>query len=322
MNIKIIKRLESEEWENFVENSNNGTIFHQLKFLSYYDEKKLSFSNLAFYDKNDLIAVLPGGIKNNFFFSPLGSTYGSIVVKKTCSFLEYEQILDTFLDFCKKEGLEGIYLTPPPIIYSKELNQTEDYLLLYKGFEIKKSLLTSAVNIKKFKSNSDILKSLTSRCRRDIYISKRKKVKVRESKNYKSFYDMLLKNKERNKTKPLHSFDEITKLIALFPKNIKLLVAYYRNNPIAAILLFVTNKNVALGYYICHYDNYQKLKGVSRLYYESIVWAKKNNLEWLDLGVSPQIPSENPMEPKRSLIFFKESINTRGFLRNTYFYKI
>lgn len=322
MDIRVIKNLESKDWENFIKNSNNGTVFHQLKFLSYHDKKKFSFLNLAFYNKNNLIAVLSGGIENRFYFSPLGATYGSIVVEKECSFSQYEQILDTFLDFCKTKNIRGVYLTPPPIIYSQKLSQTEDYLLLYKGFTIKKSLITSALNIKNFKNNNDILENLTSRCRRDVYISMRKKVEVRESKDYKSFYDMLLKNKERNKTKPLHSFDEITKLIRLFPNDINLLVAYYGNDPIAAILLFVANKSVALGYYICHYDKYQKLKGVSRLYYESILWAKKKKLEWLDLGVSPQIPSDNPMEPKRSLIFFKESINTRGFLRNTYFYKI
>ena len=60
---------------------------------------------------------------------------------------------------------------------------------------------------------------------------------------------------------------------------------------------------------------YKNLQAASIQIYESIKWAKKMNLQFLDLGVS-QIPkSSDPLEPHKSLINFKEQFSASAVMR-------
>lgn len=320
MLIKIIKKQNSTDWDEFVESSNNGTIFHKLKFLSYHPRDKFNFFNLAFYEKNKLIAVLPGTLKESVFKSPSGASYGSFVTVNL-TFRKYEEIIDKLLSFARKKSISDIYLTPPPNIYLKEPNEIIQFLLRYKGFEIEYDLISNAVDLSQFQVHN-ILEKITPMHRRAIKKSFKQELITEFNSDFESFYPILLDNKKKFNTKPTHTLEEIITLNKLFPDKIKLLMAYSKEKqPIAGILLFICNTNVVLTFYISHYYKYQELRAVNRLLYEILVWAVKNNFKWLDLGVSMDTSSTNPMEPSRQLIFFKEGINSRGLLRTTYHWK-
>ena len=70
-----------EEWDKFVESSSNGTMFHMQRFFDYHIPGKFTFNHLIFLDKNRIVALLPGSIVNgNIYESPIGASYGSIVI--------------------------------------------------------------------------------------------------------------------------------------------------------------------------------------------------------------------------------------------------
>lgn len=314
---KILDSLNSDEWDNFVDNSNNGTIFHKLKFLQYHPKERFNFFNVAFYENNNLIAVLPGSLKDGVFRSPVGASYGSFVTKDI-SFQKYEELIECFIKFAKQNRIKEIYLTPPPIIYMKDFSETEKFLLSYKHFQVKHHLITSVVNLD-FPNKENIGDVVSKRLRGDIERSRKSKIIIKFCNDYESFYPILIENKKKFKASPTHSFDEIVKLRKLFPKNMKLLMAYDNlEKPIAGILLFIVNTTTVLTFYISQYYQYKNLKPVSRLVYETALWAKKSGYKWLDFGVSMDTSFKNPMEPSRSLIFFKESMHTNLFLRTTY----
>lgn len=320
MEIKVINNFCDPCWDNFVDKSNNGTLFHTLRFLNYHKKNKFNFLNLAFYKNSKMIGVLPGGLINNLFVSPIGASYGSFVVGDI-SFQEYEEIIDTFLIFTKKKNINKIHLTPPPIIYLKNFNQVEQFILEYKGFKVKKHAISNVIDLKNFKSIEDILKHLPKNRRNNIHISQKNNIAMQMNNDYNSFYKMLLENKKKFDTYPTHSLEELKMLSKLFPKRIKLFMAYSARQPISGVLAFITNNKSLLIFYICQYYKYQNLKGVSRLLYEIIVWSKKNRYRFIDLGISMDTLSGNLMEPSRSLIFFKESVNSKGFLRTSYVYE-
>jgi hypothetical protein len=54
---------------------------------------------------------------------------------------------------------------------------------------------------------------------------------------------------------------------------------------------------------------------------EVVSWACKQGYKWVDIGVSADTTSSNPMEPSWSLIFFKEHTGAKGYLRPTYGWK-
>ena len=54
------------EWDEFITNSEGGTIFHYQKFLNYHIHKNFQGCSLLFYEKEILVGVLPAAlIKNN-----------------------------------------------------------------------------------------------------------------------------------------------------------------------------------------------------------------------------------------------------------------
>lgn len=318
MKILIRQKVQAREWDTFVQESNNGTIFHTLTFQKYHKKGKFKFLNLAFIKDNKIIALLPGAIDGGTFFSPAGASYGSFVVKDI-GLGEYEEIIDAFLFFAKKKAIRTIKLTPEPSIYSRKQNDIERFLLEYKNFKPAYHLISNAVNISQFKKKEEILESYTSMHKRATLKSFKKDVVVSESKNFDEFYTMLIENKKKFKTLPTHTLEEVKMLKKMFPDEIKLFMAHTKGKkPLAGILVFVANKKCALAFYICHYMELQEYRAVNRLFYEIMLWCKKKSIEWFDLGVSMDTSSKNPMEPSRSLIFFKEGIGSRGILRTTY----
>ena len=85
-----------EEWDRFVLESNNGTMFHLQKFLDYHRPGKFKFNHLIFLEKDNIKAVLPGALTpDGLFESPVGASYGSIVTKDI-KFAETMEIVSAF----------------------------------------------------------------------------------------------------------------------------------------------------------------------------------------------------------------------------------
>lgn len=318
MEIRKFKKNESKIWDSFIDSSNNGTIFHLQKFLSYHPKDRFNFLNLGFYKDNNLIAVISGSLKEDVFSSPAGASYGSFATTDDINLQEYEEVIDSFLNYCLENKIKQINLTLPPIIYLKKLHQIEPFLLEYKGFRIEKNLITNAVEIVNLKKE-DVMDSFTSMHKRAVKKSFSSGVTASFSEDYESFYKILLENKKKFDALPTHTYEELITLSKLFPEKIKLLMSFNKQKkPIGGILLMVVNEQCLLAFYICHLEKYQSLRPVNRMFYESVIWGVENNFSWLDLGVSMNTFFQNPMEPSRSLISFKEGIGTRGILRTTY----
>jgi lipid II:glycine glycyltransferase (peptidoglycan interpeptide bridge formation enzyme) len=111
------------------------------------------------------------------------------------------------------------------------------------------------------------------------------------------------------------------KLKKLLPENIRVLLVYYENKPIAGSLLFICNSKVVLCFYNMLKYEYEYLKPVYLIMYETVRWAVENGYEWVDIGVSQDTSAEDPMTPSMNLIYFKERFDSHGILRSTFHYK-
>lgn len=315
--VRIAEAKDKTKWDEFVRNAANGTIFHQIKFLDYHERSKFDFHHLIFEDSGEIKAVLPGCINRSSYISPAGSSYGSLVYNNL-SFCELEAIIDVFVDYLKIHSFKEACLTFAPIIYSDCNNETDKFLLQYNGFKVSKQLISHAIKLK-VNSEEDILKSLTGSCRRAVKKSFQYNLHIEINDDYHLFYDMLVENKKKFNTVPTHTYDELLRLKELFPNEIKLIMAYNeKKQPVAGILFFICNSRCVLMFYICHYYEFQNSRAINRLFFELTLWATKRKYQWLDMGVSMDTFSENPMEPSRNLITFKESMGSQGFLRSTY----
>ena len=61
--IQKYKQSDIEVWDKFIKQSNNGTLFHTQKFLSYHPTDRFLDNSLIFQKKGNIISVLSAAIK-------------------------------------------------------------------------------------------------------------------------------------------------------------------------------------------------------------------------------------------------------------------
>ena len=116
----------------------------------------------------------------------------------------------------------------------------------------------------------------------------------------------------RHGVSPTHTLEELQRLVALFPDDIRLLAAFLDDRMIAGLAIFDANREVTLTFYISHDEAYQEYRAVNLLFYEFISQAIAGGFKYLDFGTF----SLN-MQPNFGLARFKESFGSSGLFRET-----
>ncbi len=308
--MKIIRYKNNEHkdiWDHYIHQSNNGTIFHLRDFLSYHRERSFNDCSFMFYNKNNIEAVFTGAIIDNCLYSHPGASFGGFVYNEL-TFPYANQIVAGLISEAKKLQLAEIIIIPPPFIYYKKYNETMEYCLYSKGFNNIEYYISSFVNLE-----NDLMAQMHDRKKR--YIKKMEnKIKITLSDDLNSFYPILVSNKLKHKAKPTHTLEELKILKQQFPDQIKLLLSSKDDQITGGALNFITNDNTCILFYnMIDYD-YQNLQIASIQIYESLKWAKNNQLKFLDIGVS-QIYQDNKIIPHESLINFKEQFGAQAMIR-------
>lgn len=303
-----------DKWDNFVRESNNGTIFQMQKFFDYHPEGKYTFNHLIFFDKGNIVALLPGSRIGSLYESPIGSSYGSIVTKDV-KFAYAMEIVSALLEYGKKIGIKEFLLTSAPRVYEKHPNENLDFAMLWQGFNYDLHYISSAI---KLFPDRDIISRFQPTIRRNIRKAlKNPDIRIELNNRYDEFHPILVDNKARHDITPTHTLEDLLKLKKLFPENILLFMVYYKDEPIAGSNVFVCNKQVALCFYNMLKYEYENLKPIHYVMYEVVKWSTEHGYQYVDIGVSQDTNADNPMTPSMSLIDFKEKFDAKSVMRNT-----
>lgn len=305
-----------QEWDDFVERSNSGTMFHMQQFLDYHPDGKWNWHHLMFREDGRLVAVLPAGIgKDGALWSPTGASYGSIVVADE-SFERCLHIVDAFIDYASAAGFTDAYLIPPPLIYTLNYSQHIEYAMLYRKATFELHYISHAIDLKR---GRDFLDYFDQTARKSVRkILRQGQITIRESDDYETFHKILVENKARHNTRPTHTLEDLLKLRELMPDKLRLNMVYQGEEPIAGSLLFLANRKVVLCFYNMLRYEFEHLRPIYLIMHETVRWAIENGYEWVDIGVSQDTKADDPMTPSLGLIAFKERFDARGILRSTY----
>lgn len=298
-------------WKRFVYESRNGTLFHDLDFLAYHPPSRFQTVHLTVKKKGNLCAVFPA-VKaekegQTALVSHPGASYGGLALAQGLGAEEVFQIVEKLVAWAKGEEFVRIEMTLPPEICSIDPDNILEFALHLAGFRIVRRQLTGAIPL--FESHPKI----TNSAMRMVGKSKREGVEVKESEDYKTFYEILVENRSKHGAVPTHTLAELERLKKLVPEHLALFLAELKGKPIGGTLLFVLNSRVVLNFYLAHLWEYQEHRAANLLVYETIQWAKSKGFHYLDMGTS-MIGTE----PNWSLTEFKERFGARGFIRDTY----
>lgn len=312
--------LTNEEWDNFVKKSDNGTIFHERKFLSYHPEGRFSDNCAVINKKGKLFSVLPATIRERdgkrVLISHGGSSYGGFIHKSDLNLKDAFELVNAFEKFGKDNKCDAVQITPPPMIYLSKYSNYLDFALFRNGFEYLKREVSSVVQLDTPKDK--ILSTFRPEARTAVNKSIKQGIEIVETERFDQYYEILKKNlKMRHGVTPTHSLEELLKLKLMYPGKIRLFGAFLGEKLIAGVCNFSANDKVVLAFYISHDEEYQEYRPVNLLFYEIMKRYQEEGFKFLDFGIFTV-----NMEPNWGLGRFKENFGARGIFRDTYYKEI
>jgi len=320
ISIKKYNHKMKKIWDNFIDCSNNGTMFHKQSFLSYHQKRRFNNHSLLFYYRNNLIAALPGVLiktnNNTIFRSHPGASFGGFVILKDISFQLIQQILSALETYLIKIGVNSILFISSPNVYFKKEDQSLNYLLSWNKYLTIERYISHYTNL----TTSDITYKIIKK-RKQRYIKKiidKKIFTITESTCFDVFYKLLIQSKKKYNSLPTHSLEELNKLKSIFPQHIQLFVSMFNQDIVGGTVLFYLNSHSCLVFYNTVSDKHNDTQLSSYQLYNAIEAAKNRQCQIIDFGVSHMPEMENPLKPKFSLIRFKEQFGAKGCIRTVY----
>jgi hypothetical protein len=307
-------------WKNFLLNSNNGTLFHDLDFLAYHAEGKFEVHHLMIYQGDTLVALLPAAIVEKepgrrFLQSPYGASVGGFVLPAKLKVATTLEMVRGLQAYARQESLAGIEMRLPPSSYLREPNDLLPFILQISGFTLKHSSLVFMASLHGPREGlADRLLSATKR--KNVRSNLRKGVFPREVDPGKlaDFYALLLDNWSRHNAVPTHSYSELQNLFQLVPGKLRLFLCQHEGIEIAGVLVFILNEVVANTFYLCELQSLkQDLRGPAVLNSHLIDRMAEEGFRYLDLG-----PSISDAHYNEGAVYFKEQMGAQGFARQTW----
>jgi len=304
-----------ELWEDFLENSNNGTIFSSQSFLSYHPPQRFEHNHLLFEDRGKLISLFPAAIcyvnQKKILVSHPGASFGSFITRKATGVSEAISLTQRLIDYCLKNDFNGVEITRPPWIYYEYPEDHFDFALFNAGAHHTKRELSAVVPI--FSDHNENLSLFKPEARTAMRRAKRSGITISLTDRWAEFYEILKKNLSlRHGVKPTHTLEEIKKLDQLIPGRLILFGAFLEGIMIAGSTIFICNPRTMLSFYISQDYEHQNLRPLNLLFTEIMNWASINNFKWLDFGTY----TLNNI-PNFGLARFKESLGAKGIFRDT-----
>ncbi len=318
--IEVDTYIDSEAWEAFWQDAANGTLFHSLKFMSYHPAGRFKQHHVGFRHKGNLVGIFLGaerdedGLKT--WMSHPGASYGGPAWSRKLKYHQFESLISALIEYARENGFKRIKMTPPPVIYNPDPEQSLDFALKRHGFNINRWELTQAV---KLDFDEDLLLDQFRNKTRTAYrraINEGLTFRIIEKPSqaeYNRFWEILVENRTGLGVVPAHNREEIERLHNLVPDRLMMAAIEHKGRMITVIWNFLCNRDTVLEFYMAHIAESQILRPVSFLTYNTLLWAKRRGFKWLDFGISSVLG-----DPTWGLMKFKENFDARHFLRVTY----
>lgn len=226
-------------WDNLVTESTLGSVIHKRDFMEHHKDR-FQDRSICFWNREELIAVIPGTSDGVTWSSHAGLTYGGFISRGNTP-SELVHFSQELLKYLKNQGYKRATITLPSTSFCQESVVLQSYALQRIGFELAEVHLNQVFDPQKVLPKKKIQNARTA---------SNKGIKISDSRtNLREVYDIISQNlSTKYGRNPVHSIDELHHLIGKFPVDIKVYSANLDNQILGGAITFNSNRCVNLQY--------------------------------------------------------------------------
>jgi hypothetical protein len=307
LSVKIYQESDYKQWNAFIGQAKNATFLFHRDFMGYHKNRFEDYSMLIF-ESEKLLAVLPANKDQNCVYSHQGLTYGGLIYAEKTKLNDVIVLFQALLLFLKENKIEKLHLKTLPSIYVKKPADEILYALFLAEAQLVRRDTLAVLDMSQKNEVSKIRKRGWEKGIRNALI-------IKEEVVFDTFWNQILTpNLEvRHQAKPVHSLEEILKLKALFPTNIRQFNVYHKNKIVAGTTVFETD-SVAHCQYISKYEKEENLGSLDFLYH-FLIQEVFSNKRFFDFGISNEAGGK---KLNNGLSYWKESFGAGTIVHDFY----
>jgi hypothetical protein len=306
------------EWDEFVDRSRNGTLFHQRRFLAYHAEGRFLDDSLMLYREGRLVAVYPAAIEAHeaecWSVSHPGSSYGGPVLARDASLADVTAVVRAIVEHALEMGTHGLRMRLSEQAFRVLPTDEVEFVLWTLGFQLVAKELSTTIALAegadaaRARYRSDTARSVRSAARNGVIVD--------WSDDFPAFWAILEQNLRRHGAQPTHSLAEMDRLRALCGDDrIRLMAGRVGGEMAAGVVVFVANPAVFHSFYIAQNYAHQQTRALSAVIDGLIAWGTTAGYRWFNLGISTEARGQ---VVNWGLFRFKEGFGGSGFNRTTH----
>lgn len=278
----LVKKYCAEDkkiWDEFVDNSKNGTFMLKRDYMDYHSDRFVD-NSLMFYEEDKLIALMPASKHGDELRSHGGLTYGGIIGGEN---MKQHIMLDCFVSlkvFMQNNNLKKLIYKAIPHIYHKLPAEEDLYALFVNGASLFRRDVSATIDFEHMLKMPKGRKAQISR-------AKREGVVVKETEDFETF--IRLENEvlfQKHHAMAVHSAAELKLLKGRFPQQIFLFGAYFNQEMIAATLIF-EYPSLVHTQYMANNEVGREI-GALDLIISTLLDKYKDSKKYFDFGISTE----------------------------------
>ena len=282
-------------WNNFNKDAKNGLFMFDRNYMDYHSDRFID-NSLMFYENEKLIALLPCNVSQNILYSHQGLTFGGFIVDENMKQSKMLECFEVLKEYMKENNFKKLIYKSTPYIYHKIPAQEDLYALFRNNAKLFRVDCSTTIDLQNIFKMSDLRK----RC---IKKAQKNEVEVVLSEDFNTFL-MLLNSvlQKQHGVNAVHNAEELKLLYSRFPQNIKLFVAKFNEEIIAATLLFIY-ENLVHTQYLAANEKAREI-GALDLLIKTLIDEFAKSKKYFDFGISTEDSGEilNLYSPKISSI--------------------
>jgi hypothetical protein len=305
--VRLYQKQDYANWNGFIGQAKNATFLFHRDFMNYHSDRFQDYS-LVVLDGEKWVAVLLANVVENQVFSHQGLTYGGLVYNEKLKLASVIAIFKSVLYFLNANKKVKLQLKLIPSIYHQKPAEELNYALFLAKAQLLRRDTLAVLDLSQQNNLSKLRKRSIQKGISNDFV-------IKEVDDFEDFWnEILIPNlAQKHQAKPVHSLEEITKLKALFPENIRQFNVYQNGIIVAGTTIFETS-TVAHSQYISGKEDKNELGGIDYLFFQLISETFKNK-RFFDFGISNENQGRKLND---GLSYWKESFGASTIVHDFY----